>query len=768
MTKEVKPKQKSFFKKLIKNPFAWLGFLVALYIFVGFVIVPYIIKTQTVSFLKEQYKRESKIEAVSFNPFTFSLSLKGFTLYDKNKFVFVSIKNIFVDLNEKSLFRKKIEVDFVNISSLNVNIKKLNQTEFNFSDLIKPQEQSKDTTDILIKKFQLQNSNVEFTDYSASQPAQIHIDNFNVEVTNIRPFSANVIKLKTALEIREGGKINFSGDVCLLPVYADLHYDIKNISLKTFQPHLLQKSNMELQSGSFSTAGDVQISFKDNSQIPVVNYKGSIVINDLNLYDLKSKQRIIKFGAFQISGIKIVSSPLSITINQFVLKEFFAPVLLDPKINPIKALKSLPGEINNMEASLLKATNTNKKDFNFEIGEIKIVNSGILLTDISLKNKFTANIHSLNGEIKNISRSNPFGTILLAEGIVDKDGSAKIMAKLDLMDPLSYATLDIKFNNLAMTNFSPYTMQFLGYKIQKGNLSVDLHYEIKNSILVSDNKIFLHKLTIGEKVNPDSSLDFPVETAISILEDKNGNIDVDAQINGDLNNPEFNTAELVWWAVRRSFTSVIEKPISFLGELLGINTNELENVEFYPGESKMREGQFDDVSALIKILDEKPNVAIEIYGAVDTVIDLQALKTIKVNSLFAAKLGLSANDVNANPLMVDVKTSRKIWEDLYNQYFSANALDSLQKKFSVQINSDLQNAALQDDYINEIQNNLRAKQTVSQQELLDLGKKRADAINTYLSEVQQIDPQRLIVKETEIYKNEASNWVKCRLGIGPR
>jgi len=80
-------------KKIPRIIFWTLVSIFLLYTIAGFFIVPMIIKSEALDYIKEEFQRDTEIESVSFNPFTFSLSVEGFKLYEKEKSdVFISFQ----------------------------------------------------------------------------------------------------------------------------------------------------------------------------------------------------------------------------------------------------------------------------------------------------------------------------------------------------------------------------------------------------------------------------------------------------------------------------------------------------------------------------------------------------------------------------------------------------------------------------------------------------------------------------------------------------
>jgi len=128
----------NFTKNIPRIIFWTLVSIFLLYTIAGFFIVPMIIKSEAVDYIKEDYKRVAEIESVSFNPFTFSLSVEGFKLYEKEKEgVFFSFKEFFINISLLPLLSKELDFEEIRLTAPNGNIIRLNEEEFNFSDLMK-------------------------------------------------------------------------------------------------------------------------------------------------------------------------------------------------------------------------------------------------------------------------------------------------------------------------------------------------------------------------------------------------------------------------------------------------------------------------------------------------------------------------------------------------------------------------------------------------------------------------------------------------------
>jgi hypothetical protein len=756
-------------KKLLKNPISWLTLILLLYTLVGFFVGPVVIKNQIVDLVKDQLKREAKVESVSFNPFTFELSIENLSLLDKDSETFISLKKFYADVNILQIINGRIELENITVTNPVVTIKKLTDSEFNFSDLIKSQEIPVDSSwEILIKKLVVQNSTLIFKDYSVNPAVEIFIDSANVELTNIHPISTDTTNFKAELQIRSGGNITANGMLTLHPLNSDLHYGVKGIDLNILNQYVLQFAKLSLKSGNVSTSGNVKVRMQDTSKLPIVNYNGNFKVDHLSLLN-SDNEHVADCKTIRIDDISVVTSPFSVTVKDIILNQFFASAALDTSIKIIEGLRSIPGMVEKLKAEISDITNTPKEDFHINIGEIKIENSELVLSDFSLPQKFTVDIHSLNGDIAGFSSDKPLSTTLLAEGIIGKDGKAQIDGKIDLLDPLAFAILKLNFKNIDLRSFTPYTMKFLGYKVEKGKLSLDLNYQITNENLLSDNKIYLNQLTLGEKVEQTEAMDLPVELALALLKDKDGNIDLDVEVTGNLNDPDIDVGALIWWAVKRSFTNVLEAPFIYLGELIGIDGADLEYIGFNPGESVLLPDEKEKLTHINTTFNEREEITLEVYGAVDPITDANAIRSKKFHAEYLKRMTSVGTDSLITLQNAEADNDRNILELMYLETFGQEKLDDLKAQYFTQVNradSASSKEFNQAEYVTKMINKLKDEQRVSEEEIINLANARAGTIKNFLLTLPNITPERLVMKEAEIYEQEDQKLIKCKLGIG--
>jgi len=637
------------------------------------------------------------------------------------------------------------------------------------SDSVKTNEED-EPWEIFIQKFELQRLHLLVSDRAVSPPGETRIDSFSVTVTNLRFNSSDTSDFYLTSNLRYGGSFSLRGNFSMTPLKADLNFVLDQANMKPLAPYIAQFAYLRLDDGKLSIDGRIILNEPDPSQKMEISFEANTKLTDLKLFDTKINERFLEWKSLAISGISGQLEPMKLNINEVNLNGLYSRIVIaeDKSFNLVKVLKESPIVVDSGKTSdtlFVTSTHTEKTstDFKYDIGKIKIENSEMYFSDFSLPLKFASKIHQLNGEVTGFSSENPLGAEIKMQGTVDEYGLAKIVGKMDPFNPIAYSDIKMNFHNIELTNLTPYSVEFIGYHVESGKLSLDIAYNINNGILTSYNKIFLNKFTLGDEVEGQDGLGLPIKLAIALLKDANDNIDLDLEVEGDLNDPETDTGALVWWAVKRVLTTIVTAPFRFLGSLLGIGGEDLESVDFEVGSSKLENHQFEKMINLSKIMAERPGIVLEIFGAVDTITDGQAMREAKFDSIYNQKLmGNTKSGSTTNQSGNDYTKGQQIIEEMFVQTHNDSLLKLVKIQFSIDSsgNGDLRN------YLEELRQKIIAVQPLSEIEFQNLANARAESIKTHMMTVHQIPSERIAIKENEIFEEEDRSWVRCPLGVG--
>src|SRR5437762_2988411 len=92
--------------QLLRKKRVWLPLAVyAAYALFGFLILPGILRGQIIRGVRQNLKREVRLDRVRFNPIILSLTLQGFELRDPDGTPFVAFDRLYADFQVSSLAR---------------------------------------------------------------------------------------------------------------------------------------------------------------------------------------------------------------------------------------------------------------------------------------------------------------------------------------------------------------------------------------------------------------------------------------------------------------------------------------------------------------------------------------------------------------------------------------------------------------------------------------------------------------------------------------
>ena len=296
-------------------------------------------------------------------------------------------------------------------------------------------------------------------------------------------------------------------------------------------------------------------------------------------------------------------------------------VILGKNTNPKKDDKEVTKKATNSKESSSKTK--------LNIGPVNINNASFTFEDKNLPLPFKTTVSKLNGKISEVKSNKSSRTNLKVDGVVDKYGVAKITGIVDPNNIKILTDINMKFKNIAMQNFTPYTGKFIGRELKSGKLDLDLKYNIDKSNLDAKNNIVITKLELGKQVESPEAVSLPLEIAISLLEDSKNVIDINLPVSGNVDDPQFSVGSIVWKAFVNLITKAVTAPFSLLGAVFNFSEDEIKSVNFDYLESDITPVQKETLDKIAQILTAKKDIAIKISASYDKNKELFALKEEK-------------------------------------------------------------------------------------------------------------------------------------------
>ena len=577
-----------------------------------------------------------------------------------------------------------------------------------------------------VKNVSVTGADIGVTHIFEGQKIAHKFDGLNVNLQNISENLAAPVTAK--IDMKSSQKLNLALKGKITPEPLSIEADIKlnDANLPRYFVYAKNYLDANLKSGELNA--ELNVKYAADATV-----SGKANIANIELAD-GSGDKVFAFKNLKLSKISFAKNFLNlerVTLSAPFLKAHLNKERelnlssLVKKSESEKAQKADAKQVAPKNEKPVEAAKPQKKEgeFDFAIKNILVENGDVDFSDASLFMPFATKITKLEGVLMDIDSARP--TMGTFEGVVGKSGFSKIGLKLLPFDLKKSTEIKLGFKDIDLKDVTPYSGQFLGYKIEKGKLNLTLNYDVKDSKLNGSNVVNLDTLTLGEKVESKDAVNLPLSLAISILSDQNNQINIDLPVTGDLNDPDFKYGGIVWEAVKKLFADITLAPFRFLGNMLGLSSKDLNTIDFMPANAELIVSEQAKIADFIKLTTAKPKMKLSITPAYSDV-DVTALKNAILNEKISQTMNQTGKDY-------------------------AGALASLAPKEKSSDEKALREAALKGI-------------EVKKEQLLELANARAQAIKAALAQAG-LTEDRMIVKKPEKTDVKQGEYSSVMMGV---
>ena len=606
---------------------------------------------------------------------------------------------------------------------------------------------------------------VAFEDRAAPRPVRMALEDIGLAVTDYRSVDGHRADISLEAAAAAGGTLSISGAVRGVPLEVGLDLQVADLSLLPALPYADEAMNLEVESLLAAAEGRITI----NSDEPF-SYAGRASLRALDSRLPGEEAKLIGWQALDAEGIELSLAGRSVRVGKVALSEPFLRVLVneDGELN-LGAIAPGSGSATadpaetrtTAQASQPTEPASGAEPFAVGVGRVEIANGTMDFTDLNLPIPFAALVEPMQGSVSAITSGSPTPARIEMDGDVNEHGAATIRGSLDMFDPKRVMDLELDFRNIEMPNLTPYTVKFAGREIADGRLDVDLSWSIRDGQLEARNRMVINDLKLGDKVDSPGAMSLPLDLAVALLTDTQGRIDLEVPVSGDLNDPQFRYAPLVFKALGNVLTKIVTAPFRFLASLLGgaAEDADLEFVGFVAGDADLRGPEAEDLAKLAEALAQRPELLLEVGAAFDETRDGRAMRERQLDAAISGRFeaGEGAGK-DGDPV-------RLIMEAMYAEAKGAEAPAALQAEHSAQPEGSDQIVLDETRYLEALRAALLALQVIEPQAFRLLAMERAASVRNHLVESGGMDPARISLAEPGEAPREDENLVFLKLEL---
>lgn len=490
--------------------------------------------------------------------------------------------------------------------------------------------------------------------------------------------------------IQTHGTLALDGSLTARPLTVETSVDLRKFDAASLAPYIASRLNATVRSVTLGARGKAEFAAPQDGQALRADWRGAVQVDGLDLQDRVNKAAFLNWKHLGLSNMHVsVAGPkLGLGLGDIRLDDFYGNILLnsDARLNVMDILVdkgtaagSITQDTQTRRARAGSAASSKAKAKagrsapppaapDISIDSVTLKHGRMTFNDRFVRPNYRAELSAIEGTLTAVSSTRPKPAKVRVTGRVY--GTAPLSVSGTVQPFARYLALDLKASakGVDLPRFTTYSSKYVGYAIERGKLSVDLHYQIKDRALMAGNQVLLNQLTFGKPSGSPDALKLPVLLAVALLKDANGNIDINLPISGSLDDPQFSVGGIIVQVIVNTIAKAVTAPFKLLASAFG-GGEDLSRVDFAPGSAALDETAQSNIATLVKALTDRPALKMDIIGRADPRADEAGLRQAwvdgRIRAAKAKAAGKRGGQAGADIELTDADRARYL-EDAYD------------------------------------------------------------------------------------------------------
>jgi uncharacterized protein involved in outer membrane biogenesis len=242
--------------------------LIAVYALVGFLWAPHLLRVNAQKYVSEAMGKDSALGDVSFNPFTFRLSIRNATLSEKSGDAIASFESLVVNAELASIWQRAVVLKEVQLDAPDVNLVIERDGTVNLARLAPARSEPAPATSepaaplprVRIGRLAINSGRVDFADRARPEPFTATLAPIHFALTDFRTDLNHENAYDFAAQSSAGETLHWSGRFTAQPLGSDGQFQIGKLRAQTIDDYLQGQLPMRLADGTLSFTGTYNLS----------------------------------------------------------------------------------------------------------------------------------------------------------------------------------------------------------------------------------------------------------------------------------------------------------------------------------------------------------------------------------------------------------------------------------------------------------------------------------------------------------------------------
>ena len=522
-----------------------------------------------------------------------------------------------------------------------------------------------------------------------AEPVRLDLDRMRLAVQDVRLDGARLVSQPRVVlhsQVRApadgarsaNGALEWRGSFGVEPTMANGNLRVERFPLHAVQDYVPHDLGVRLARADASFDGSVALKEAGEAGFDV-DAGGDVRLTDVMLKSVplpneaqlsEADRELLSWRAFDLKRMKVTLRPGAVpklAVGDAKLADFFVRLILteDGRFN-LRDVTDRPDPAKTAAATAApapaatpapsapasaartgQAAPASGPPLELDLGGVELVNGRIDYSDRFVKPNYSAALTELNGRIGAFRTGSGEPAKLELAGRVAGTGQIEVAGHLNPVAVPRELDITAKATDIELAPLSPYARRYAGYPIERGKLSLDVHYKVgRDDRLEASHQVILNQLTFGERVESPDATKLPVLLAVSLLKDANGVIDINLPVSGTLSDPQFSLGGVILKVIVNLLTKAITAPFTLLA---GGGGHDLSVVEFKPGTSVPTQDGVQTIAKVAKALADRPALKLTVTGEADPVAERGALSQAMLDARLVQEQQREAQDASDKP-----------------------------------------------------------------------------------------------------------------------
>jgi len=207
-------------------------------------------------------------------------------------------------------------------------------------------------------------------------------------------------------------------------------------------------------------------------------------------------------------------------------------------------------------------------------------------------------------------------------------GALKLSGNASPFDEKLNMAMKAEIKEFDLPPFSPYVSDAVGVNFLTGQLNADADVKVVNEAIAGEVKAILANLFLDEREGQDNVFakesGLPVGTALGLLRDDAGNIELAVPLSGNINDPQFDLSSVISKAIGSAIRSaaattlkVIFPPALLISAVSGAANAApgIKPLEFAPASIEIAPAQEQEIALLAELMQKRPTLRMNLCGS---------------------------------------------------------------------------------------------------------------------------------------------------------